>query len=151
MLREGVGMERAAERHVEHLRAPADPERGQALGHRLLDEAAFEPVALRIEARGGHQLAVVELGPDIVAAADDQAVDGGEIGGAPGAPAHGAPPGEPDVERHQRKDAPAGAARRGDGDERASRHAPRRESGVSARIAPTRSAHALRPARVWLR
>jgi hypothetical protein len=103
-------VQRAAEKHVDHLRTPADAENGQAAGGRPFEKVELEGVALAVDADGGLDLTAVEGRVDIVTAADDESVEvvDGEGGAGAQSPAacSGPPQGDPVKPPH---DSPAAA------------------------------------------
>ena len=63
----------AAEGDVDHLRTATDSEDRQPRRKGCLEEMQFQPIPLRIDSHVGKHLPAIDLGADVVAAADDEA------------------------------------------------------------------------------
>src|SRR6056297_3664289 len=121
----GVLVQATAQRDIDHLAAPANAQNRFASVKSLMHQPPLQRIAPRIKPRRADQRATVKVWRNVITATDDDRIDRIDLRLAAIDPAHRASPRHPNVERKQRKDTPARAARCGDSYQRSCHVMPR--------------------------
>ena len=116
-----IAVQRAAERDIDHLRAAADAEDRHLERQRPFQQSELERVAVGVDPHIRQHLPTIELGADIIAAADDQACEIAHVHIASRHEPHSLGTCPPQRQTLEEEAAPAAAFRRCHSDQR--RHA----------------------------